>query len=109
MKPNKYTDNQRVADEVNQTLQSLEGMERATPNPFFLTRVQARLSHRPAPNPLTAWVFRPAWVVASLGLILLLNVSGVVYIQERLSQHEQEQETVGIAAEWESELGLFNW
>ncbi len=109
MKPRKQVDDQRVADEVNQTLRSLDGLERAAPSPFFLTRVQARISQRTAPQPLMAWVFRPAWLVTSLGFILLLNVSGFVYIQQRLSQHEQEQHTKQFATEWGFDMNGLDW
>lgn len=109
MKKKQFIDSQRIDEEIEKTLRSLDGIEQAAPNPFFLTRAQARPSQRTAPKPLMAWVFRPAWVAASLGLVLLLNVSAMVYIQERLTEHEQELETVGIATEWESELNILNW
>lgn len=109
MKSTKNTDNQRIADEVNKTLLSLDGIGRATPKPFFLTRTQARLSQRTAPKQLTAWVFRPVWVVASLGLILVLNVSGIVYVQQRLSRYEEEQHTINFSAEWGLSTTGLNW
>jgi hypothetical protein len=109
MKPAKKTDDQRIADEVDKTLLSLDGIERATPKPFFLTRTQTRLSQRMAPKQLTAWVFRPVWLVASLGLILVLNVSSMVYIQQRLSRYEQEQHTVNFSAEWGLSTTGLNW
>ncbi len=109
MKKEQFVDNQRIDEEIEKTLRSLDGIERAVPTPYFLTRAQARLNQRTAPHRLASWLFRPAWVAASLGLVLLLNVSAVVYIQERLSQHEQEQETVGMATEWELESNILDW
>ncbi|GAB3222623.1 hypothetical protein [Spirosoma arcticum] len=101
--------NQRIDEEIEQTLRSLDGIERAAPKPFFLTRVQARLDRRTTPKPLTAWVFRPAYVVASLGLVLLLNLSAVVYVRDQVVQHEQEQESAGFSTEWELESDALNW
>lgn len=101
--------NQHIEEEVDKTLRSLDGLERAAPKPFFLTRVQARLDRRTAPKPLTNWVFRPAYVVASLGLVLLLNLSAVVYVRDRVVQHEQEQESAGFSADWELESDALDW
>ncbi len=101
--------NQRIEEAVEKTLRSIEGIERATPRPFFLTRVQARLTQRIAPKPDPTWVFRPAYVVASLGLVLLLNVSAVVYVQERVDQHEQEQEATDLSADLELESNVLDW
>lgn len=101
--------NQRIEDEIEQTLRSLDGIERATPKPFFFTRVQARLDRHTAPGRNTTWVFRPAYVMASLGLVLLLNLSAVVYIHDRVAQHEEEQESAGFSVEWELESDALNW
>ncbi len=101
--------NPHIDEEVERTLQSIDGIERASPKPFFLTRVEARLNRQRAPEPATAWAFRPAWVAASLGLVLLLNLSAVVYVREQLVQHEQEQETVGLSAEWGFDTNVLDW
>ena len=90
--------NQRLEEEIEKTLRSIEGMERASPKPFFQTRLEARLSRRREERPVIAWLFRPAWVAASRGLVLLLNLSAVVYMREELAQ--QEQDTVGLGADW---------
>ncbi|MBC8151610.1 MAG: hypothetical protein H7Z72_01730 [Bacteroidetes bacterium] len=92
--------NQRIEEEVEKTLQSIDGIQRATPNPFFLARVQARLDRRHAPESARNWVLSPAWVVASLGLILVLNLSAVAYVYDRVDRHEQDQEAAGLSAEW---------
>lgn len=99
--------NQRIEDEIEQTLRSLDGIERAKPKPFFLTRVQARLDRRNTPKPAAARTFRPAYVVASLGLVLLLNVSAILYVDERVA--EQEQDSVSLSTEWEFESNALNW
>lgn len=101
--------NARIEDEVDRTLRSIDGIERASPRPFFSTRVEARLRQRGATKPLAGWVFRPAWVVASLGLVLALNLSAVFYVRQQMAQHEQEQETVGLSAEWGFDANGLDW
>ncbi|MBC7922465.1 MAG: hypothetical protein H7Z75_15400 [Ferruginibacter sp.] len=101
--------NPRIDEEVEKTLRSLEGIQRATPQPFFLTRVQARLERGIAPKPTPAWAFRPAYLAASLGLVLLLNVSTVVYVWERMAQHEREEDAAGFSVEWGLESNPLDW
>ena len=101
--------NEAGDSEVERTLRALDGMERAAPKPFFLTRVEARLARRTGSVPTVAWFVRPALIVASLGLALLVNLSAAVYVHERLSQHEQEQEVVGLSTEWGFETTVLDW
>ncbi|MBC7568692.1 MAG: hypothetical protein H7319_03020 [Spirosoma sp.] len=104
MKPN-----QHIQDEVEKTFRSIEGIERAEPTPFFLTRTQARLARHTTSQSLTGWVFRPAYVLASLGLVLLLNLSAVAYAHQQVAQYEQDQETVVLSAEWGNDLRALDW
>lgn len=96
-------------EEVEKTLRSIDGLERANPNPFFSTRVEARLRQRLTPATPTTWVFRPAWVVASLGLVLALNLSAVIYVREQMAQDEQEQEATSLPSEWGFDANVLDW
>lgn len=60
---------------VQDTLDSLEGIRRAEPAPYFYTRLQARLqrSERTIWESMGAFLARPAVAIASLCLILILN------------------------------------
>jgi len=60
---------------VQETLESLDGISRAEPNPFFYTRLTARLQ-RDVPSvweSIGAFISRPAVAIATLCLILALN------------------------------------
>ncbi len=99
MKTNKHID-----DEIEQTLRSLDGIERATPRPFFVTRTEARLDGRLLAQPAGRWAFRPAWLLASLGLISLLNLSAIIVYRQQLRVDEQQQATESFAAAWKLDL-----
>jgi hypothetical protein len=60
---------------LESTLNSIDGLQRAEAPTFFHTRVQARLEKKLA-TPSEVWlpVRRPAWVIASLALLLAANV-----------------------------------
>jgi hypothetical protein len=67
----------RLTDrQVDEILDSLSGMEKAEPRPFFYTRLQARMS---AETDMSAWgravalVSRPAVALGMLVVFLLVN------------------------------------
>lgn len=105
----KTSQKQRIEAEVEQTLLAIDGIERAEPKPFFVTRTQARLAGRTVLTMKPIWAFRPAYVAVSLGLVLLLNLSAVVYVQQRVNQHEQEQESAGISVELGLDANGLDW
>lgn len=71
-------------------LQSLQGMKEAETDAFFYTRLRARMEKQAGP----AWSFsaRPAWLVASL--LVLLAINGWMLAQQR----EPVQATTSTAA-----------
>ena len=76
-----------IEGKIERALESLEGMQRATPQPWFYTRVKARLQREEK----TIWVSigsflsKPAVAMAGLGMILVLNIF-VLFKQDKL-QH----------------------
>ncbi len=65
---------------IEEILQSLDGIQRATPKPFLLTRINARLNN----NVKSIWdrvaifVARPATAIISLCMLLIVNLSVMV-------------------------------
>ena len=94
----------RTPAEIEELLRSLEGIERATPRPFFATRTEARLEARleqTRPQPLT-WAFRPLMLVGMLALILALNLSALALYRQQLSTAEDSALNVDpFAADWQ--------
>ena len=64
-----------INKKIESTLNSIDGLQRAEVPAFFHSRVQARLEKKLATTQ-EAWipVRRPAWVIASLVLLLTANV-----------------------------------
>lgn len=62
---------------VDDHLQALQGMQEAETDPFFYTRLKARMEKQEQPG----WVFplKPVWLIAPL--LLLLAVNGWVLVQ----------------------------
>lgn len=75
---------QQIQNKIEETLQSLEGVQRASANPYLFTRIQARLQNSQDKRwqQIVAVISRPSVAVAGLVLILLLN-GAVVFNQEK--------------------------
>lgn len=62
-----------IQQEVEKTLQSLDGLQRAEANPFLFTRIKARMQKNSPWERITSFVSRPAIALAGLFLIMLIN------------------------------------
>lgn len=62
-------------EHIETIMNSLDGIQRATPGPFFFTRVSARLQREQKSSwqTLARLVARPAIAISGLCLIVLLN------------------------------------
>lgn len=65
--------------EVDAILDSLDGMQKAEPRPFFYTRLKARMEKEAAPQGLAGikWL-KPSLAFASLTLFVALNVVTII-------------------------------
>ena len=85
-------------EEIENTLQSLEGISRADMPPFFYTRLQAQLDKRAAATG-TFWmvITKPAVSLITLSLLVVLNVAAISYYL-RSSKKNASKTTTGIEA-----------
>jgi uncharacterized membrane protein YdfJ with MMPL/SSD domain len=93
----KKTDIQMKVDAV---MDSLSGVERAMPQPYFYTRLRARLDGKQK----TVWddisrvITRPAFAVLSLSLIILLNT--FVIFSEGSTESTAESQEFAVVDEY---------
>jgi len=66
---------ENIAQKVEQALNSLDGAQKASPGPFFFTRVQARLQKQRSNRweLVTSFITRPAVALGGLCIVILLN------------------------------------
>ena len=85
-------------EEIESTLQSLDGISRADMPPFFYTRLQAQLDKRAAPtNKFWMIITKPAVSLITLSLLVVLNVAAISYYM-RSSKKNESKTTTGIEA-----------
>jgi hypothetical protein len=64
---------------IEKALESLDGIQRATPQPYFYTRLKARLDRKERDwAGITGFISRPAYALAMICLVLLINTWAVM-------------------------------
>ncbi len=62
-----------IGNKVDKTLASLDNVQRAQANPFLFTRIEQALNKSPEKSGLLAIFNRPAFAIAGLVLVVLMN------------------------------------
>ena len=65
----------KIEQEIRKTLDQFDNAEQLTPNPYFYSRVQARLEEQHEQQSFFSMVLRPALVTA----LVAINISTVVW------------------------------
>lgn len=89
---------QKIAQEVEKTLELLEHAEKLKPNPFFYTRVQARIQETEK-KPAWQWlpgILKPVF----LAILLTVNIITAVYFMSA----DKLQTTSSVRSELKSEF-----
>lgn len=86
-------------------LNSLEGLQKASPGPFFFTRVQARLQKEEISlwGRFAGFMTKPTVALATLFLIFLLNAAALFY-QQKTSISAAEQVEQGNIEDYNTTL-----
>ena len=93
-------DSDRINVQVEEALRSLDGINRAEPRPFLLTRLRAAI-HTGSPtqngwNRAAAFISRPAVFTAGLLVILTVNICILKY-KEPVTTGSDQGQAVSIA------------
>ena len=69
------TPKEKIQQEIEQTLQSLDGVKRAEANPFLFTRIKARMNKKANgwEEGIFSFVSKPAIAVAILVIVMAVN------------------------------------
>jgi hypothetical protein len=94
--------NESIAHRVEETMNSLDGLQKAGPGPFFYTRVMARLEaeEKNLWGVITSYITKPLVIATLLLFILLLNVT-VVFRQAGSSPDVPDQSDLSIVDEYQ--------
>lgn len=96
-------DNENIQNEVERTLQSLDGIRRVEANPFLFTRIKARMQKRNGWETVTAFISKP--VVAFATLIIVMVVNGWTLFNPAVENTNTQNESLA-TADFDEEYNL---
>jgi hypothetical protein len=96
---------ERIEQEIDKTMASLDGIKRANARPFFYTRLEAKMQQRYVPS--TKIVLRPAFIWSFLAVIILINLSVVLNYSQK-SKNSNEQNASSFAQEYGLSTPMFD-
>jgi|CXWL01.1.fsa_nt_gi hypothetical protein len=86
---------------IEEVLGSLDGIQKAAMPDFFYTRLEACMEKRQEPGTKQSWILRPAFALAALAVVLLINAVVILRGNAGKSDTTDDSETLqSIAAEY---------
>jgi len=97
-----------IEEQVEKTLNSLDGSKRAKSNPFMFTRIQARLQNSDNSHWTAAArvLNRPVFAIATLLLVILMNAAIFLQSNEPVNNNNIPEEEQLFAKEYNLVQGL---
>lgn len=86
-----------ITPKTEEILNSLDGIRRATPQPFLHTRVMARLTKDATATrweKMASLISKPAFAIATIALFLLINIAVVFHFSAKTATSTQDESAV---------------
>ena len=93
---------------IAQIMASIDIVRRAAPAPFFFTRLEARMTREKGFwGQISSFVARPAYALACICLVLVINASVVLFTSTSDSSGDQQSASVAAVDEYNSVSSTF--
>lgn len=87
---------EKSSKKIDEVMQSLNRVEKASPSPFFFTRLEARMEREKSSwEKISSFVAKPVVAFACICLVIMINAW--VIFSSRNSQNSTEQQTSELA------------
>ena len=84
---------QQIQQEVDKTLNSLEGIQRATANPYLFTRIKASLQKEEKSYWTKAFIFISKPAVAVTAVVIAIFINAAVFFESGTKTNQTSQES----------------
>lgn len=94
---------QHLNKKIDKAMQSLNGIEKASPRPFFFTRLEARMQKQKSRwEVLSSFLAKPVVAIACICLIIMINAAVIFSSSNLKSSTEQQNNELATADEYNS-------
>ncbi|MBS1494316.1 MAG: hypothetical protein JST55_12435 [Bacteroidetes bacterium] len=91
---NKNIKDGKIEEQINLTMQSIEGMQRAKANPFLYEKVMSRLNQQPVQTNIPGWNYNTGIKYALVMLLfIVLNIATILQITNETNLVKVTQDT----------------
>jgi hypothetical protein len=72
-----------IETKIEQTISALEGMKSAEPQPYFYTRLHARMERDLlTPKIVLGWQLKPIYALSAVVIVLIINIFTLINLQK---------------------------
>jgi len=98
-----------ISSNIEKAFSSLDGIQKASPGPFFITRVQSRLARENGNgwDAVVSFITRPVVAAVCITGILLINATAFYYQSNRQKIAVTEQTDLGYADEYNATSSFY--
>lgn len=94
---------EKLNRKIDATIQSLDGIEKASPKPFFFTRLEARMQKEKSKwETFSSFVGRPLVAFACICLIIIINAAVIFSTTQFKATADQSNNELATADEYNS-------
>ena len=94
---------QHLDKKIDEAMQSLDGIEKASPRPFFFTRLEARMQREKSRwEVISSFVAKPIVAFACICLIIMINVAVILSSDSSKKLTDQQNIEQATADEYNS-------
>lgn len=94
---------QHLNKKIDEAMQSLDGIEKASPAPFFFTRLEARMQReKSAWEIISSFVAKPVVAFACICLIIMINAAVILSSANSNNSTDQQNTELATADEYNS-------
>lgn len=94
-------ENEHIHKKIDEVLQSMDNINRASPRPFLFTRLEARMMHQKNIwENLSSFVARPAVAFASICFVLIINATAIFMSDNTNNSQSQQGNELATADEY---------
>lgn len=99
---------QKPDKKIEEIMQSLDGIEKATPAPFFFSRLEARMQKEKSVwENISSFVAKPVYAFACICLVILVNASVILFTAGSKNSADTQNNEVATVDEYNSVSSTF--
>ena len=94
---------QNLNKKIDEAMQSLDGIEKASARPFFFTRLEARMQREKSRwETISSFLSKPVVAFASICLIIVINAAVILSSSSLKNSSDQQNTELATADEYNS-------